>query len=858
MQSDCESLAFYEEEDIPTPSAEPRGPTPIGKPLIVGTGTRPPLPKVSLVHEGVPASAGASITPVKQQRTTSLHPGNFTSDDSIQFMIDTPTAVDGSVTAPHNRHRKPSDSVVSNHSIPFYLVTDDDRQSPTPLHAARANPAVSATGQPTADNDSIVFQMDHATTGGTHHQAGNAVQDLEVDRTSPRHLVDNSSIVFQLEESLPQTHKVSASPSPAGASYGSTQLEFEEINGEEYTLKSAAGSGSLAFQTLPTFSYERETPDGNPKKTVVSNRLKNASNGSTPEKGVASRGSGRRRHRRTSRTAELMSAPSITNQTPLVAGALKEDGLSRKKSAGGTPAAIGMPTKAATVLQRPPDFDSLRKPASLEEDCDCASPINLAETMRQSASCPPSTSDGTTALHSTSPSQPRFRSPSSQTRVYTDTGCLQGATDVTEAWRAYKKQQQQELHDLKRRIEMARQQDRTVLEGVQAAATPAPRVFHPSSSCAVGYRRTQKGGSYSSQLDSKKPTLQLTAPQPTPMTTAARGTTPPHPRTGTNAGSRLPNHKYSEQTAPPATVSVQRQQPLALDGRHSSLRTPSLPKSSHCRADVGSGADHSIPSPAAEEAVARLLGVVWPPTSPEALFFVTGARLTAAQVNSFYDTVVAQKAISPSAAGTNGVVSLRRCSPERTPCPASSRGQQADAKKTKKRVSRSAVLREVFDLLDWNRRGCLHSPEIPVLQHLLTAELHTLEQRLQCGGGMPQRNMALLEAAVAQRQRYEKAWSSLLCRAKLGGSMPHKPLPGFEKENIPIDMLKTQRRAVLCSFALNVVLPLLGACHIDTLDFATSSMLILGAIQKGGIPLTASPEDQAWREVVHVYFDVLS
>ncbi|CAD2213994.1 hypothetical protein ADEAN_000143800 [Angomonas deanei] len=122
----------------------------------------------------------------------------------------------------------------------------------------------------------------------------------------------------------------------------------------------------------------------------------------------------------------------------------------------------------------------------------------------------------------------------------------------------------------------------------------------------------------------------------------------------------------------------------------------------------------------------------------------------------------------------------------------------------------------------------------------------------------------LLDCARESRHCFETVWSQLGRPAERARSRSKSPLDVEEeegdlqlgvKEQVLLEKARQARRALLYSFAVNVIIPLLIASCIDQFDFPTMSMIVFTAVNDKGKRVDA--ESKAWKGVVSQYFEVL-
>lgn len=437
-------------------------------------------------------------------------------------------------------------------------------------------------------------------------------------------------------------------------------------------------------------------------------------------------------------------------------------------------------------------------------------------------------------------------------------GAAEEAARQADMWRAFNEQQREEIERLQRRIAAAKRQDRTALD---PGYLPQPAATQPT------------------------PTSRRPSPAARPVATA-----PPRTRsTGPGYANATPGARHvarMNEAAPATEWSVgQHQQGRRPRGN----RTPSpSPQPRHTTPHPHAPNAHTSASAAAAATVASLLGVLWPPVRPGELYFVTGSRLTPQQVEGFYETVHVQQqqqSDCEAAATKATATALTVLSPSKAlrsqqrHSPSLARTPSAVATHRRPAMRRSHVLREVFDLLDCNKRGLLYASEVPALQHLITVELAKLEAQTPDtataaatvpsphSGGRRRNDAVLWEAAAREHDMYAKAYAGLSRGLSVvdKGIITGPALPGYDRTPSPPTgsgrhhgINKATRLALLLSFAVNVVLPLAAASRIHALDFPTLSLVVFAAVDRNDPALMQSPEGQAWRRVVTQYFDILS
>ncbi|RNF23416.1 hypothetical protein TcG_01408 [Trypanosoma cruzi] len=221
--------------------------------------------------------------------------------------------------------------------------------------------------------------------------------------------------------------------------------------------------------------------------------------------------------------------------------------------------------------------------------------------------------------------------------------------------------------------------------------------------------------------------------------------------------------------------------------------------------------------------LAQTLGVVWPPWSPDALFFVSGARLTPQQRDEFYKAAELQKA------------AFAKLHAELQHSSAAQKRETKGARQKKVTLSRTSILRKAFNLMDVDTRGIIHTADLPALQHLLEAERQELETKAADG----------------------VAASSFLTRARgeqriLKGTIDSKR-PATKPED---DATSIAKKIMLHGFVLEVIFPLIRASNLVVVDFASLGLLVFGSLclsQKG-----ASASFVKWFQAALHYFEALA
>ncbi|EKF38124.1 hypothetical protein MOQ_001665 [Trypanosoma cruzi marinkellei] len=221
--------------------------------------------------------------------------------------------------------------------------------------------------------------------------------------------------------------------------------------------------------------------------------------------------------------------------------------------------------------------------------------------------------------------------------------------------------------------------------------------------------------------------------------------------------------------------------------------------------------------------LAQTLGVVWPPSSPDALFFVSGARLTPQQRDEFYEAAELQKA------------AFAKLHAELQHSSAAQKTATKGARQKKVTPSRTSILRKAFDLMDVDKRGSIHTADLPALQHLLEAERQELELKAVDG---------VAASSFLTRARGE--------RRNLKGTIDPKR-PAAKPED---DATSIAKKVMLHGLVLDVIFPLIRASNLVVIDFSSLGLLVFGSLclsQKG-----ASASFVKWVQAALHYFEALA
>ncbi|KAG5471292.1 hypothetical protein LSCM1_01366 [Leishmania martiniquensis] len=249
-------------------------------------------------------------------------------------------------------------------------------------------------------------------------------------------------------------------------------------------------------------------------------------------------------------------------------------------------------------------------------------------------------------------------------------GPTAGAYGEAEQWRQFNQRQREELAELRKRIAMARRQDRTLLEKSSSHETEA-LVLAPSSRSTVP-KPTPMSGRYSRMWPPSQGTVHRpgahgadgkSGGERRGSSTDTRGT---FPHTGS---ARRPQASVKSTYASTTAAAAAAKQSTHLQQRPGLSVSPTKhsprPTPYRCRASIGSLAHSSEAG-----SVADLLGILWPPhtcaatpsqqrsqradtlllnadTPAADLYFVNGSRLTPDQVNRFFDLVRVQRDAAP-------------------------------------------------------------------------------------------------------------------------------------------------------------------------------------------------------------------
>ncbi|KAK7195121.1 hypothetical protein NESM_000435700 [Novymonas esmeraldas] len=498
---------------------------------------------------------------------------------------------------------------------------------------------------------------------------------------------------------------------------------------------------------------------------------------------------------------------------------------------------------------------------------------------------------------------------------------VSGTLEEAEQWRQFNQQQRAELVELRRRIAIARRLDCTLLEGPLPPAVetrvPAPmsRSLVPQPTPrAVGYG----GGAATRAQETHRPVS--SGYGAAAKGSGRRGAPTPAETRGPSPVSRPGSARRGDGTARSATA----------PSSSAAVRPGAAPPQPTPR--PGAQSPVTLLQSAAAASVADMLGLLWPPrlsvasrggrqgthdgspsyrgrddTSAVDLYFVTGSRLTAAQVERFFDLVRAQLDADAAAAtkphgavahtlsptklrqrataavvhggggsgGGGGAVLVhpgeldsRERSLPRTWSPARAHRGTAPlsarlaALLPRKAVRRSRVLREVFDVMDLKRQGTIVLEFLPSLARLFEGELAAIEHaRAALLHGTAAPLQSLLDAAAASRALHASSW----CGTRGGAAGIHGE-PGTMDDgalgheglapDAQADAMHLTHRLLLLSFAVNVVIPIVSSSRIPLLDFSTLCMLVYAAVDNVDHAMDAPREE--WRQVVQQYFHALA
>ncbi|RNF07861.1 hypothetical protein TraAM80_03119 [Trypanosoma rangeli] len=221
--------------------------------------------------------------------------------------------------------------------------------------------------------------------------------------------------------------------------------------------------------------------------------------------------------------------------------------------------------------------------------------------------------------------------------------------------------------------------------------------------------------------------------------------------------------------------------------------------------------------------LAQTLGIIWPPCSPDALFFMTGTRLTPQQRDEFYEAVKLQCAAS------EGLYAELQRSVTAQP-----RELRASHRK-KLMLSRTSILRKAFTLMDVDKSGLIRTTDIPAMQCLLEAERKQLEAKADGGA-----KTATVFARAKAEQRQLKGMIDAKRAAKNSNGAS----------------LSAATEVALYGLVIDVIFPLIRASNLVVCDFASLGLLVFGSLylsEKG-----ASASFVEWREAARRCFEALA
>lgn len=319
-----------------------------------------------------------------------------------------------------------------------------------------------------------------------------------------------------------------------------------------------------------------------------------------------------------------------------------------------------------------------------------------------------------------------------------------------------------------------------------------------------------------------------------------------------------------------------------------------------------------------EAVVASVVGIHWPAARGRRLHFLNGTRLTREQEERFYEAVqlhAASSAVHREHIRAVFFASAARSAASATPSPVTSLSpcRESMGGRSSAAHSRSRVLREVFDLMQVKspcdaagtatRAKPIPAASLPMLKLLLENELCAVEKELMAGERcLDEPNLAfLLQTLEAQQERGSAAPATLLRGGKLLSytsgvkdyldgwerlrEMVERFASSFQGARKPYEMAAAtatwsslwpllqkqfqavRRRALLLSFAVNIVIPLCLACPLGDIDFPSMAMVVFMAAEgkhrlEGESMLDSSTEKSdngsVWRGVLNDYLQALS
>ncbi|KAG5471943.1 hypothetical protein CUR178_02608 [Leishmania enriettii] len=488
-----------------------------------------------------------------------------------------------------------------------------------------------------------------------------------------------------------------------------------------------------------------------------------------------------------------------------------------------------------------------------------------------------------------------------------------GFLGEAEQWRQFNQRQRAELAELRKRIAVARRQDRTLLDSSPSHQMEA-LALAPSNRSIVP-KPTPMGGGYSNMGPRSHVALcqalvegkdaKSDGERCRPLTDT--GGASPH------TGSARSLQAYVKFTYPPTGAAKQSSLPARRPGlsasptRHDSRSTSSTRRASHS----------ILAQSAAAASVADLLGILWPPhllaTKPSQqrsqvtdapsfgtgtpavdLYFVNGSRLTPEQVERFFDLVHVQRGAESRTAPAaqpraNAVRRVGTLSSARTPQKAVPPSLTAFAKHDgalahidpagldacgRDILLPSSVARDGREVKLSERLAALLPKKAVRRSQVLREVFDAMDLKRQGSIALDflpflarlfEAELATIEhtrqsllqgKAIPLQSLLESAVASRQQHATswrgARGALDHAVLARDAEANLAY----LTHRLLLLSFTVNVVIPIAAASRIPLLDFSTLCMIVYAAVDSTD-GATDSPKKE-WQGVVQQYFTALA
>ncbi|GET91064.1 hypothetical protein, conserved [Leishmania tarentolae] len=491
---------------------------------------------------------------------------------------------------------------------------------------------------------------------------------------------------------------------------------------------------------------------------------------------------------------------------------------------------------------------------------------------------------------------------------------VNGALKEAEQWRQFNERQRAELLELRKRIAIARRQDRTLLE----SSLPHDRetlMTAPSSHTLVP-KPTAMGDGYSSIKLQSHWALHRPGVRVNDTKSGREHGKPAREVRAT------PQHTGSARRLQESVKCAYASAAAAKSSRHPAHGAgPAMPPPTpypHPTSDTRGVSPDRIAQSAASASVADLLGILWPPRASAAnasqrcsqaadtfvlgrrpadvdLYFLNGSRLTPEQVASFFDLVrVHTEAESRTASDT---------------LPRGSAPRQAETLSLTN-LRQEAALSSLTASVKRGDDAVYADPgEVHTFGHSIPRSLSLAGER--CTGPFSAKLVALLPKKAIRRSRVMRevfdtmdlkrqrtiALDHLPSLARLfeveiahveqtresflqGNTVPLKSLLESSvasrhlhatswrgaRDNVVLDydgltqdeqanLTHLTHRLLLLSFAVNVVIPIASASRIPLLDFPTLSLIVYAAVDDADDLMDSTKRE--WRRVVQQYFVAL-